>query len=581
MKEAFKHVSWFFKKHWVKYLIGGLFLLVVSFVPVLPAKVLGNAIDEIANGTITQYKLFYFVFLLILYPLIDYVLNIFYHYMINSLGHTLSFDLRERYINHLFDLDTNAYEKYTKGDLIARATSDLQNLTTLATSFLQQVIYFATSIVSSVVMMILISPILTVASCFFMPVAIIFLNKKRLKKRSYYKTHQTIYSNMTENVLESIEGVKTVRAYGQEDADYAKTKKAIDADVNSWWIILDFEAFFQPLFELIYIVAYTIAISLGSYFVVNNAISPGDLVTFLIYVGMLYSPLVGLSNMLNTVNSIGISDQRITEIMNLVPQVIDDNHASHISSFKKIEFKDVCFRYSFENFDVIKGITFSINAGETIGIVGPTGSGKSTLIRQLLREFNVTSGNIFIDGVDIKNYYIGDVRNLVGYVPQNHILFRRTVDENILIGNPLATAESMEKAIFGADFGKDIANLPYGRKTMVSELGSSLSGGQQQRLSIARALVKDPEILILDDSLSAVDAITEDNIIHNLKEMRKGKTNIIISHRFASISKADRIIVLCDGLITDVGTHDELMSYDNWYRNQYLRQIKGDRNEKL
>ena len=150
-----------------------------------------------------------------------------------------------------------------------------------------------------------------------------------------------------------------------------------------------------------------------------------------------------------------------------------------------------------------------------------------------------------------------------------------------MIGNPLATAESMEKAIFGADFGKDIANLPYGRKTMVSELGSSLSGGQQQRLSIARALVKDPEILILDDSLSAVDAITEDNIIHNLKEMRKGKTNIIISHRFASISKADRIIVLCDGLITDVGTHDELMSYDNWYRNQYLRQIKGDRNEKL
>ena len=581
MKEAFKHVSWFFKKHWVKYLICGLFLLVVSFVPVLPAKVLGNAIDEIANGTITQYKLFYFVFLLILYPLIDYVLNIFYHYMINSLGHTLSFDLRERYINHLFDLDTNAYEKYTKGDLIARATSDLQNLTTLATSFLQQVIYFATSIVSSVVMMILISPILTVASCFFMPVAIIFLNKKRLKKRSYYKTHQTIYSNMTENVLESIEGVKTVRAYGQEDADYAKTKKAIDADVNSWWIILDFEAFFQPLFELIYIVAYTIAISLGSYFVVNNTISPGDLVTFLIYVGMLYSPLVGLSNMLNTVNSIGISDQRITEIMNLVPQVIDDNHASHISSFKKIEFKDVCFRYSFENFDVIKGITFSINAGETLGIVGPTGSGKSTLIRQLLREFNVTSGKIFIDGVDIKNYYIGDVRNLVGYVPQNHILFRRTVDENILIGNPLATAESMEKAIFGADFGKDIANLPYGRKTMVSELGSSLSGGQQQRLSIARALVKDPEILILDDSLSAVDAITEDNIIHNLKEMRKGKTNIIISHRFASISKADRIIVLCDGLITDVGTHDELMSYDNWYRNQYLRQIKGDRNEKL
>lgn len=581
MKDAFKRISYFIKREWKKYTICCFLLLVVSILPVFPARILGSAIDEIANGTITMDKLLSYVLLLFVILLVTYIFNIFYHYLMNALGHTLSYELREKYISHLFDLDTKAYDNYSKGDLIARATNDLQNLTFLATTFLQEMVYYVALIVSSVAMMASISIILTVSSVFFMPFAIFFLNKKRLEKRKYYKKHNEIYSSMTENVLESIEGVKTVRAYGQEDADYAKTKKAIDDDVNSWWIILDFEAFFQPFFELIYAVAYTIAIALGCVLVVNNNISPGDLVSFLIYVGMLYSPLVGLSNVLNNINNVVIADKRVEEIMEIVPSVVDETKPNHINSFKKIEFKNVSFKYSFEDFEVIKNISFEINSGETIGIVGPTGSGKSTLIRQLLREFNVTNGKILIDGENIEGYYINDIRSLVGYVPQNHILFHRTINDNILMGNPLASETTMLSAITAADFQKDLNNLPYGRETMVAEQGNSLSGGQQQRLSIARALVKDPEILILDDSLSAVDAITEDNIIKNLKTMRKDKTNIIISHRFASIAQADKIIVLENGKITDTGTHQELMKYDNWYKEQYLKQIKGDRNEKF
>ena len=576
MKDAFKHIGWFFKEQWKKYVICAILLLVVSILPVFPARILGTAIDEIANGTINSTKLAYYVGLLFLIPLFTYIFNIFYHYIMNYLGHTLSYKLREKYIDHLFDLDVKAYEGYTKGDLIARATNDLNSLTMLATTFLQQLIYFVALIISALVMMISISSLLTVASVLFMPIAIFFLNKKRIEKRKYYRTHHEIYSAMTENVLESIEGVKTVRAYCQEEQDYKKTKTAIDNDVNSWWVILDFEALFQPLFEIIYAVAYTIAISLGCYLVIKNEISPGDLVSFLIYVGMLYSPLVGLSNILNIVNNITISDTRVSEIMKLTPQVYDNEESKEIHKFEKIEFKNVSFKYEEYEFDVIKNITFEINRGETIGIVGPTGSGKSTLIRQLLREFNVTSGNIYIDGEDIKNYIISDVRDLVGYVPQNHILFRRTVEDNIIIGNPNADKKQIQIAINAADFQKDIDNLPYGEQTMVSELGGSLSGGQQQRLSIARALVKDPEILILDDSLSAVDAITEENIINNLKEIRQGKTNIIISHRFASISKADKIYVICDGVISEEGNHEKLMSYDNWYSEQYQKQMKGE-----
>ena len=576
MKNAFKHISWFFKQEWKSYLLCLILLIFVSIVPLIPAKVLGIAIDAFSTGTLTKTSLIIYISLLFVCPVLTYFLNILYHYTMTKLGHQLSFQLREKYISHLFDMDAELYEKYTKGDLISRATNDLNSLTSLATSFLENVIFYAITIVSAIVMMVLINPILTIASVSFMPIVIFFLNQARLKKRKYYKIHHEIYADMTESVLESIEGVKTVRAYCYEDEDYKKTEKAIINDVDSWWKIQKFESAFTPLFELVYAVAYFIAIGLGTYFVIHGDISAGSLVSYLVYVGTLYGPLIGLSNVLNAMNNIVIADQRFNEVMNLIPNVKDEEHSKDIIKFNEISFINASFKYPFDDFEVIKNISFSIKSGETIGIVGPTGSGKSTLIRQLLREFNLTSGEIKIDGNDIKQYKIEDIRNLVGYVPQNHILFRRSVDDNILIGNPNANNQALQKAMTMADFKKDLSNLTEGSSTMVAELGESLSGGQKQRLSIARALIKDPEILILDDSLSAVDALTEANIINQLKEYRKDKTNIIVAHRFSAVKNADKIIVLQNGVITDIGTSKELLSYDNWYKFQYLKQLKGD-----
>lgn len=576
MKNAFKHISWFFKQEWKSYLLCLILLIFVSIVPLIPAKVLGIAIDAFSTGTLTKTSLIIYISLLFVCPVLTYFLNILYHYTMTKLGHQLSFQLREKYISHLFDMDAELYEKYTKGDLISRATNDLNSLTSLATSFLENVIFYAITIVSAIVMMVIINPILTVASVAFMPIVIFFLNQARLKKRKYYKIHHEIYADMTESVLESIEGVKTVRAYCYEDEDYKKTEKAIINDVDSWWRIQKFESAFTPLFELVYAVAYFIAIGLGTYFVIHGDISAGSLVSYLVYVGTLYGPLIGLSNVLNVMNNIVIADQRFNEVMNLIPNVKDEEHPKDIIKFNEISFINASFKYPFDDFEVIKNISFSIKSGETIGIVGPTGSGKSTLIRQLLREFNLTSGEIKIDGNDIKQYKIEDIRNLVGYVPQNHILFRRSVDDNILIGNPNANDQALQKAMTMADFKKDLSNLTEGSSTMVAELGESLSGGQKQRLSIARALIKDPEILILDDSLSAVDALTEANIINQLKEYRKDKTNIIVAHRFSAVKNADKIIVLQNGVITDIGTSKELLSYDNWYKFQYLKQLKGD-----
>lgn len=584
MKEIFstlKRLSWFFKKNATSYILCALSLLFVSIMPVFPAKVLGIAIDDIAIGEMEANDIYFYVFGILIIPILVYLVNIYYHNTMNRLGQELSYKLRENYLDKLFSLDSVVYEEYTKGDLIARMSNDLETVTTLATGFLQNLVYYIALIISSVIMMALISPLLTVCAVTFMPIAIFILNALRKKKRQYYKHHHEIYGKMTENVLESIESVKTVRAYGIEDIDFAKTKKAIDDDTNSWWYIQKFESLFMPMFELVYAVSYFISLGLGCLMVVNSVISPGDLVTFLLYVAMLYNPLVGLSNILNTISSINIATSRYFEIMDKQPIVKDLDKPIDVFSFKTITFNNVCFKYPFDSFNVLNDINLVINSGETIGIVGPTGSGKSTLIRQLIREFNITSGSILIDGKRIEEYKIDDVRNLVGYVPQEHILFRRSVDDNILIGKINASHEEINNAMRIADFFKDLKELSNGEFTIVSELGGSLSGGQRQRLSIARALVKNPEILILDDSLSAVDALTEANIIKQLRLNRVGKTNIIVAHCFSAIAEADKIIVMNNGRITDIGTHTSLLKYDNWYKMQYIKQIKGDNNEKL
>jgi ATP-binding cassette, subfamily B, multidrug efflux pump len=378
---------------------------------------------------------------------------------------------------------------------------------------------------------------------------------------------------MTEKVLESVEGQRAIRAYVQEENDLKKQYEAIDNDIESWRYIVKYENWFNPLFEVIYGISYILAFGFGIYFIINQQITLGNLITFISYVGLLFGPIISISTIFTQINNATISIDRYEQIMKETPEVHDEVFSKPIVKFNKLEFKNVTFKYPFDKAPVIKNISFEINKGETIGIVGPTGAGKSTLIRQLLREFNVTDGQVFIDDLSIEEYKIEDIRNLVGYVPQAHMLFKRSVDENIMIGNPLANHEALDKAVKIADFEKDLLFLQNGMQTQVGEAGSTLSGGQKQRLSIARALIKDPEILILDDSLSAVDAKTEDTIIEHLKAFRKGKTNIIVAHRFSAVRDADQIYVLQAGKITQRGTHEMLIKSDGWYKNQYIEQM--------
>jgi ATP-binding cassette subfamily B protein len=574
MRSIFNKIGWFIKQEWKLYLLMFFLLIFISVLALAPAYVLGKAIDVLISGALTKDSLVLLVALLVLLPVTRYFSSFLFHFLVNKTANKLTYQLRHNYLSHLFEMDLDFFETYHKGDLIARITNDLEAITVAATQLLEGIVFNVGIVLFAIgIMSFTISWELTLISVTIMPVALTFLNIIRFKKRRYIRKHREIYSEMTEIVLESVEGQKTLRAYGQQKSNLDKQYKAIDRDIESWRYIVNYENWFNPLFEVVYGISYILAFGFGIFFIINQKISVGELVTFVSYIGMLYGPIISMSTIFTQLNNATISVDRYDEILKTQAKVKDEQDAKHILSFKEIEFKDVVFKYPFDKNPVIKNISFSIKNGQTIGIVGPTGSGKSTLIRQLLREFNVTSGSILIDGNDIQSYKVEAVRDLVGYVPQAHVLFKRAVDENILMGNPNANQNMLDKAVKIADFEKDLLYLHDGLNTMVGESGTTLSGGQKQRLSIARALIKDPEILILDDSLSAVDAKTEENIIDRLKEFRSNKTNIIVAHRFSAVRDAHTIYVLENGEITQKGTHAELIRQEGWYKHQYIQQM--------
>jgi ATP-binding cassette, subfamily B, multidrug efflux pump len=577
MFQVLVQLRWFFREHWKRYTIAIGLLMCASVLEVFPPKIVGMAIDEIFGQTLTVEKLLSYIFYLLFVVLLSYGLNYVWIYQLFGGAHLLQRKLRTSLMSHFLQMSPTFYEKNKTGDLMARATNDLQAISMTAgfgiLTLIDSSFYMGTILIS---MCIFVSWKLTLAAFLPLPLMAVLLKMYGGKIHSYFTKAQDAFGQLNDRVLESIEGVRVVRAFVQERKDEERFQEMANDVYNKNVSVAKVDALIEPTIQVVIALSYFIGLGYGTYLVIRQELTLGALISFQVYLGMLIWPMYAIGELINVMQRGHASLERVEETLSTKDVLESPVQPVVIPSITSIEFRQFTFQYPTATTPQLVEISFSLKKGETLGIVGKTGSGKSTLLKQLLREYPVPLNQLFVSGVPIEKIDRSSFKQLLGYVPQNHVLFSKTIKENILFGKPEASDEEVMEAIRLAAFDQDLQMFPEGWETLVGEKGVALSGGQKQRLSIARALIKDPELLLLDDALSAVDGKTEAKIIQYIRQARKGKTTMIVTHRLTAVEHADRIIVLDDGKIIQEGTHHELIQQDGWYKEQYIRQqVKG------
>ncbi|MCU9613566.1 ABC transporter ATP-binding protein/permease [Caldibacillus lycopersici] len=566
-------LGWFFKEYWKRYTVAVLLLIIANVFEVIPPMVIGSAIDSIFLNTFTNDKFILYVGMLLIGAILNYFVTFKWQYNLFGGAFIVEKTLRSKLMNHLLKMSPIFYEKNKTGDLMARATNDLKSVSVTAgfgiLTLVDSTLYMFTILLT---MGFLVSWQLTIAAVIPLPLLAITMKILGDKIHKHYMVAQDAFGDMNDGVLESVAGVRVIRAYNQERAEEKRFAETTEDVFKKNMIVEKIDAYFHPISRILTGLSYCIGLSYGTYLVFQQQITLGELVAFNVYLGMLTWPMFAIGELINVMQRGNASLDRVQETLDYQDDVPNQEKLKTIDELSNVEFSKLNFQYPSSNVKNLESLSLQINRGETIGIVGKTGSGKTTLIKQLLREYPLGSGNLKLAGVSIEQQAKEDVRDWIGYVPQDQFLFSRSVKENILFGKEDASDEDLEKAMELADFKKDLDILPNGLQTLVGEKGVALSGGQKQRISIARALIKNPELLILDDALSAVDAKTEAKIIQNLKQEREGKTTIITTHRLSAVEHAHWIVVLDEGKIIEEGTHQDLVENNGWYKEQFDRQ---------
>ncbi|WP_078552941.1 ABC transporter ATP-binding protein [Bacillus alkalicellulosilyticus] len=567
-------IFWFFKKHKKRYAVAVTLLIIVSILDVIPPMLIGWAIDDIQFGTMTPERLRELVLFYGGLIIVSYSLTYIWMYQLFGGAFLLERMMRFSFFKHLLRMTPTFYEKNRTGDLMARATNDLKAISvTAGFGILTLVDATIFMFVIIAVMGFVISWPLTIAALLPMPIMALAMNiyGKIIHKR--FMAAQDSFGDMNDYVLESIAGVRVNRAYVQEKADQERFKSMTDKVFARNMAVARTDSLFEPTIKILVGISYVIGLGYGAYLVFHNSITLGELVSFNVYLGMLIWPMFAMGELINIMQRGNASLDRVNTTLSYKADV-PDAADSIVMTLPPgtIEFNNVRFSYPSSTVENLKDISFSLQPGQTLGIVGKTGSGKTTLVKQLLREYPLGEGEISISSIPLETISIDSLHDWIGYVPQEQILFSRTIRENILFGHSEATETEIRNALRLAAFEQDILTLPNGLDTLVGEKGVSLSGGQKQRISLARALIKKPDILILDDAMSAVDGKTESTIITHLRTERKGKTTFITAHRISAVQEADWILVLDNGSIIEEGTHQQLLERGGWYKEQFDRQ---------
>ena len=565
-----RKLGWFLKLEKRRYIIGIIALSLVSVFNLIPPKVIGNIVDKIEAGNLTNSQLFINIIYLVLAAFIMYGLRYVWRVYIFGAAYNLGRILRFRLFQHFTKMSPSFYQKYRTGDLMAHATNDVNAVVMVAGGGVMSAVDASiTALVTLFTMVFLISAKLTLIAVIPLPFLAYATNKLGEKNHQSFKEAQESFSDLNNKVQESVSGIRVTKSFGYGNDEINSFKETNKKVFSKNIIASKYNALFDPMVLVFVGLSYTLTLIFGGIFISRGEISVGNLVTFVTYLDMLVWPLQAIGWLFNIGQRGDVSYTRIEKLLAEENDVVEKENTIPAHN-GRLEYNINSFSYVGE--ETLSDIKFAIDKGQTLGIVGVTGSGKTTLLKLLLREYDVEDGSIYLNNHNIKDYKLNDLRSLIGYVPQDQVLFAMSIKENIRFADTKYTDKQVGDITKVCGIYDDIVNMTDGFDTIIGERGVSLSGGQKQRMAMSRALIMNPEILILDDSLSAVDAKTEHLILENLKEERSGKTTIITAHRLSAIVHADLIIVMDNGKIIERGTHDQLIAQDGWYKETYNTQ---------
>ncbi|MBC9933429.1 ABC transporter ATP-binding protein [Chitinophaga qingshengii] len=488
----------------------------------------------------------------------------------------IEFDLKNEIYQHYQKMDLNFFKMHRTGDLMSRITEDVSRVRMYAGPAIMYASRTLLLIVIVVYLMLEVNPLLTLYTLSPLPVLalMIYYVNKIIHRKS--EKIQAELSNITSIAQESYSGIRVIKSYVQEDASGRHFEDASEAYKQSSISLAKTDALFQPAMALMIGVSVILTIFIGGFQVIAGNITVGNLAEFVIYVNMLMFPFLSIGLVATMTQRAAASQQRINEFLKITPEIKDEPAAKTVQLEGGIHLQGVTFTYPHTGITALKEVNLQVQPGQKVAVIGRTGSGKSTLAQLLIRMYDPQEGKVMLDTHDVRYMHLEQLRSQISYVPQDVFLFSDSIANNIRFGDPAASLQAVQQAARQASVEKDILGFSDGFDTAIGERGVTLSGGQKQRISIARALIKNPDIMIFDDCLSAVDARTEKEIIGNLYAYLKNKTAVIITHRIFSLFEFDKIIVLDEGRIVEEGTHDELLSLNGYYAELYARQQSGD-----